>query len=87
MRPSTKSLQGSSPYAIGHGCAADWAQPVGGFVSGIWSDVMPVYETPPTTAELEFTDESGNLQKLRVSMRKLAGLTQRTLDGEIYLCS
>jgi len=61
-------------YAIGHGCAADWAQPVGGFVSGIWSDVMPVYETPPTTAELEFTDESGNLQKLRVSMRKLAGL-------------
>lgn len=61
-------------YAIGHGCAADWPQPVGGFVSAIWSDVMPVYETPPTTANLEFTDGSGNLQKLRVSMRKLAGL-------------
>lgn len=73
-------------YAIGHGCAADWARPVGGFVSGIWSDVMPVYETPPTTAELEFTDESGNLQKLRVSMRKLAGLDPEDSGwGEISL--
>lgn len=69
-------------YAIGHGCAADWSQPVGGFVSGIWSDVMPVYETPPTTAELEFTDESGNLQKLRVSMRKLAGLDSKDSGWE-----
>ena len=61
-------------YAIGHGCAADWSEPVGGFVSAIWSDVMPVYETPPTTAELKFKDESGSLKELRVSMRKLAGL-------------
>ncbi len=73
-------------YAIGHGCAADWSPPVGGFVSAIWSDVMPVYETPPTTAELEFTDKSGTLLKLRVSMRKLGGLDPEDSGwGEISL--
>lgn len=61
-------------YAIGHGCAADWADPAGGGVPSIWSNVLPVYETPSTTAELEFTDEEGSLTKLKVSMRKLAGL-------------
>lgn len=61
-------------YAIGHGCAADWSSPVAGLVSSIWSDVLPVYETPSTTAELEFTDENGHLEKLNISMRKLAGL-------------
>lgn len=61
-------------YAIGHGCAADWSEPEAGLVSSVWSDVLPVYETPSTTAELEFTDEDGRLAKLKVSMRKLAGL-------------
>tara|TARA_Y100001933_G_C19013991_1_gene570460 strand:+ start:7771 stop:11439 length:3669 start_codon:yes stop_codon:yes gene_type:complete len=61
-------------YAIGHGCAADWSHSVEGAVSAIWSDVLPVYETPSTTAELEYTDDAGQLAKLRVSMRKLAGL-------------
>ena len=61
-------------YAIGHGCAADWSPPENGAVSSIWSDALPVYETPSTTAELELTDEDGSLIKLKVSMRKLAGL-------------
>ena len=61
-------------YAIGHGCAADWSDPDDGTVSRIWSDVLPVHETPATTAELEFSDSDGNRNKLRVSMRKLAGL-------------
>lgn len=61
-------------YAIGHGCAADWSAPADGLVSSVWSDVLPMYETPATTAELEFKDEDGNCNKLKVSMRKLAGL-------------
>lgn len=69
-------------YAIGHGCAADWSCPTSGFVSSIWSDVLPVYETPSTTAELEFTDEGNRLTKLRVSMRKLAGLDPKDSGRE-----
>lgn len=69
-------------YATGHGCAADWSSPVGGLVSSIWSDVLPVYETPSTTAELELTDEDGGLTKLKVSMRKLAGLDPKDSGRE-----
>ena len=60
-------------YAIGHGCAADWVSPDNGAVTTVWSDVLPVYETPSTTAELKFTNNSGQIEKLTVSMRKLAG--------------
>lgn len=61
-------------YAIGHGCSADWSDPDAETVSEIWSDVLPVCETPGTTAELDIVDASGNSTKLKVSMRKLAGL-------------
>lgn len=61
-------------YAIGHGCAADWLNPENCRVTTVWSDVLPVYETPSTTAELEFTDDNGQIDKLTISMRKLAGL-------------
>lgn len=61
-------------YAIGHGCAADWrGSPLDG-TDEIWSDVLPAHETPSTTAELEITDSDGSTRKIRVSMRKLAGL-------------
>ncbi|MBS0542644.1 MAG: helicase [Proteobacteria bacterium] len=61
-------------YAIGHGCAADWAgMPLEG-TGAIWSDVLPAFETPSTTAELEVVQPDGSIRKLRVSMRKLAGL-------------
>jgi hypothetical protein len=73
-------------YAIGHGCAADWSSPVDGLVSSVWSDVLPMYETPATTAELEFSDEDGTRKKLKVSMRKLAGLDpEDSGQGEIGL--
>lgn len=61
-------------YAIGHGCAADWkGMPLEG-TGVIWSDVLPAFETPSTTAELEIAQPDGSIKKLRVSMRKLAGL-------------
>jgi hypothetical protein len=69
-------------YAIGHGCAADWSPPVDGLVSSIWSDSLPAYETPSTTAELEFTDADGSLAKLKISMRKLAGLDPKDSGEE-----
>jgi len=61
-------------YAIGHGCAGDWSgSPLGG-AGSIWSDVLPIHETPSTTAELEITEPDGSTRKIRSSMRKLAGL-------------
>jgi len=61
-------------FAIGHGCAADWAgSPLDG-TSEVWSDVLPAYETPPVTADLEIENPDGSLEKIKVSMRKLAGL-------------
>lgn len=63
-------------YAIGHGCAADWrGSPIEG-TGEIWSDVMPAHETRSTTPELEITEPSGSTRKIRVSMRKLAGLDE-----------
>lgn len=60
-------------YAIGHGCAADWHGSPQGGTSEVWSDVLPAYETAPTTADLQ-TVINGELKRIRVSMRKLAGL-------------
>lgn len=61
-------------FGIGHGCAADWAQGRPRRVGSIWTDVLPVFETPATSADLMLRGPTGKLQKLRVSMRKLAGL-------------
>ena len=57
-------------FAIGHGCAAGWEGERPGSVCKVWTESVPVYETPSTSADL--TDKSG--VPLRVSMRKLAGL-------------
>lgn len=63
-------------YAIGHGCAADWlGSPFDG-VSQIWSDVLPAFETPSTTAELDVPTPDRTLTRIRVSMRSLAGLNE-----------
>ncbi|WP_434111468.1 helicase-related protein [Methylocaldum sp. GT1TLB] len=64
----------SQTYAIGHGCAADWhGNPLEG-TGEIWSDVLPAHETPQTTAEPEVFRENGVIRRIKVSMRKLAGL-------------
>lgn len=61
-------------YAIGHGCAADWAgNPLDG-LGEIWTDVLPTHETPSTTPDLEIRRPDGSSGRLRISMRKLAGL-------------
>lgn len=61
-------------FAIGHGCGADWASGRPERVDTVWSDVLPIFETPATSADLQIMGSSGRLEPLRVSMRLLAGL-------------
>ena len=61
-------------FAIGHGCAADWSGQSPSMVSEVWTDVMPAYETPSTSADLFVQNEDGSKTPVKVSMRKLAGL-------------
>ncbi|WP_295550092.1 helicase-related protein [Limnohabitans sp. Rim8] len=67
-------------FAIGHGCGADWISGRPKRVDAVWSDVLPVFETPATSADLQIRGPEGRLQPLRVSMRLLAGL-QPNDDG------
>jgi hypothetical protein len=61
-------------FAIGHGCAADWAGQSPESVAEVWTDVMPAFETPTTSADLFVWNKDGSRQPIKVSMRKLAGL-------------
>lgn len=61
-------------FAIGHGCGADWTHGRPQRVNAVWSDVLPVFETPSTSADLSIKNDDGTKSSLRVSMRKLAGL-------------
>lgn len=67
-------------FAIGHGCGADWISGRPKRVEAVWSDVLPIFETPATSADLQIRSPEGGLQPLRVSMRLLAGL-QPNADG------
>lgn len=67
-------------FAIGHGCGADWTSGRPERVGTVWSDVLPVFETPATSADLQIRAPDGRPQPLRVSMRLLAGL-QSDDDG------
>ncbi|MCO4090186.1 MAG: hypothetical protein HEQ17_15115 [Limnohabitans sp.] len=67
-------------FAIGHGSGADWMSGRPKRVKTVWSDVLPVFETPATSADLQIKDPEGRLVPLRVSMRLLAGL-QPNDDG------
>lgn len=64
-------------FAIGHGCGADWVHGRPQRVGAVWSDVLPVFETPSTSADLSIKQPDGSVSSLKVSMRKLAGLAQR----------
>lgn len=68
-------------FAIGHGSAADWKGQSPSAVAEVWSDVMPAFETPSTSADLFIEDKNGKKQPLKVSMRKLAGLDQSDDGG------
>jgi len=61
-------------FAIGHGCGADWISGRPELVGMVWTDVLPVFETPATSAELHVKGPDGGVQPLRISMRLLAGL-------------
>lgn len=61
-------------FAIGHGCAADWAGQSPTMVSEVWTDVLPAYETPTTSADLFVQNADGSKRAIKVSMRKIAGL-------------
>ncbi|HQO64325.1 MAG TPA: hypothetical protein PK528_11990, partial [Syntrophorhabdus sp.] len=61
-------------FAIGHGCAADWPGSAPEMVSEVWSDILPTFETPSTSADLFIIGEDGNKKPIKVSMQKLAGL-------------
>ena len=61
-------------FAIGHGCAADWAGQSPSMVSEVWTDVMPAFETPSTSADLFALNDDGSKKPIKVSMRKIAGL-------------
>lgn len=61
-------------FAIGHGCAADWADQSPVMVEEVWTDVLPAYETPSTSADLFVRNADGSKSFVKVSMRKIAGL-------------
>lgn len=73
-------------FAIGHGSAADWKGQSPEAVAEVWSDVMPAFETPSTSADLFIEDKNGEKQPLKVSMRKLAGLDPSD-DGSSEIAS
>jgi hypothetical protein len=64
----------SRTFAIGHGCGADWIHGRPERVSEVWTDVLPVFETPATSADLFVEGADGKTRSLRSSMRCLAGL-------------
>lgn len=61
-------------FAIGHGCGTDWIEGRPQRVACVWSDVLPVFETPSTSADLIVVEPDGSRRSLRISMRLLAGL-------------
>lgn len=67
-------------FAIGHGCGADWVDGRPEKVATVWTDVLPVFETPSTSAELVVIETNGSRRSLRASMRLLAGLSKNE-DG------
>jgi len=68
-------------FAIGHGCAADWRDQTPSSVSEVWTDVLPAFETPSTSAELFVRNPDGSKRSISVSMRKLAGLDPKDDGG------
>lgn len=62
-------------YAIGHGCAADWADPVMGTTAAVRAEPMPAYEVPSLTPNVYIKGQSGLRKPVLVSMSALASGT------------
>lgn len=67
-------------FAVGHGCATDWSDDSATMVTEVWTDVMPSFETPSISSDLEIKSDSGKFESLRVSMWKLSGFDKMS-DG------
>ncbi|WP_343899479.1 helicase-related protein [Arthrobacter rhombi] len=59
-------------FARGHGCAANWGEPVGDCVDRIWAETLPTYEGPSPTPDITVVDEAGCPSALSVEMKLLA---------------
>ena len=59
-------------FAIGHGCAADWSDPVAGTTLAVRAAPMPAYEVPSLTPNVYVAEPDGNRRPVLVSMRALA---------------
>jgi hypothetical protein len=77
-------FRGDKTFAVGHGCAADWKSGRPLLVDSIWTDYIPVFETPSVGTDLLINSDQGQLP-LKVSMRDLAGLTNNDGIAEIGL--
>jgi hypothetical protein len=77
-------FRGDKTFAVGHGCAADWKSGRPQSVDSIWTDYIPVFETPSVGTDLLISSDQGQ-SALKVSMRDLAGLTSNDGMEEIGL--
>jgi hypothetical protein len=59
-------------FAIGHGCAGDWSDPVAGTTPAVRATPMPAYEVPSLTPNVYIAESDGNRRPVLVSMRALA---------------
>src|SRR5260370_4136580 len=69
-------------FAIGHGCAADWSDPVADATQAVRAVPMPAYEVPSLTPNIYITGSDGNRLPVLVSMRALA---DDTAEGRAQL--
>ncbi|WP_338178607.1 helicase-related protein [Candidatus Dormiibacter inghamiae] len=59
-------------YAIGHGCAADWDEPIDDVTAAVRADPLPAYEVPSLTPDVFETLATGERRPVQVSMGALA---------------
>ncbi|MGA3539034.1 helicase-related protein [Micromonosporaceae bacterium DT194] len=59
-------------FAIGHGCAANWAAGPGDRATAVWADPLPAYEVPSLTPDVYVSDGNGSRRRLAISMQELA---------------
>ena len=69
-------------FAIGHGCAADWDEPVCGATPVVRADPLPAYEVPSPSPDVYQMTSTGERQAVQVSM---AALANGTAEGQAQL--